>query len=210
MSCRSVPSDRPPPSPVPDATRRGWHKTSTSFLKSALTGHDSLSLGGDSTVSGGRGTSDCSSGGTLTRISDPESDSHIEGILSTEASMVVLDTLELIVQVCSNLSRLKAAVVSMMQQIAGRLLHGPLHGAPGERPARPPARAGHPPVDLVPLPPLRRPEVVRLQISRAPLRRGLRALRRLVPPAPQALLLLHLGRALAGIGLPLPPHEAKL
>ena len=101
LNCFSVPSDRPPPSPVPDANRRGWHKTSTSFLKSALTGHDSLSLGGDSTISssGGRGTSDSGGGGTLTRISDPETDSHLEGILSTEASMVVLDTLELIVQV---------------------------------------------------------------------------------------------------------------
>ena len=98
-------SERPtPPSPVPDANRRGWHKTSTSFLKSAKTGlSDSLSLGGESTVSGGRGQGDAGAGagaggGTLTRPSDPESDSHIEGILSNEASMVVLDTLELIVQ----------------------------------------------------------------------------------------------------------------
>ena len=101
-SCLFDPLDRPPSSPVPDANRRGWHKTSTSFLKSALTGHDSLSLGGDSTVSGvsrGGTIDSVGGGGTLTRISDPETDSHIEGILSTEASMVVLDTLELIVQV---------------------------------------------------------------------------------------------------------------
>ena len=108
-------SDRPPPSPVPDGNRRGWHKTSTSFLKSALTGHDSLSLGGDSTISGGRGASDSGSGGTLTRISDPETDSHVEGILSTEASMIVLDTLELIVQVVSSTDHSTALLASVLR-----------------------------------------------------------------------------------------------
>jgi hypothetical protein len=40
-----------------------------------------------------------SGGSTMPRIIDPETDAHIEGVLATESSMLVLDTLELIVQV---------------------------------------------------------------------------------------------------------------
>lgn len=56
---------------------------------------DSLSLSGFDV--GGIGAS---TGGTAGRyISETEMDAHLEGNLATEASMLVLDTLELIVQV---------------------------------------------------------------------------------------------------------------
>ena len=56
---------------------------------------DSLSLSGFDV--GGVGAS---TGGTAGRyISETEMDAHLEGNLATEASMLVLDTLELIVQV---------------------------------------------------------------------------------------------------------------
>ena len=77
--------DRLPPSPNPDHNRR-WHKAS--FLRNAMQSGDSLSLSGfDVTGISGR------------YVSDTEMDAHLEGNLANEASMLVLDTLELIVQV---------------------------------------------------------------------------------------------------------------
>ena len=94
----------PPASPNPDVGSRRWHKTS--FLKSALPlNADSLSLSEISALTSNSpgNTLSSTSGDRHTfanqRIIDPETDAHIEGILATEASMIVLDTLEVIVQV---------------------------------------------------------------------------------------------------------------
>ena len=101
--------DRPPPSPNPDGNRR-WHKAS--FLRNANAGGanmDAISL----CSTGGAGDS----GITINRLSEDEMElnAHLEGNLATEASMIVLDTLELIVQVVSHTDHSQGLLTSVLR-----------------------------------------------------------------------------------------------
>ena len=86
-------SDRmaPPSSPNPSENLRRWQKTPSSNLLQS----SSSFLRPNQSVDSGLASQD----NQRMIIIDPETDAHIEGLLATEASLVVLDALELIVQV---------------------------------------------------------------------------------------------------------------
>ncbi len=110
-----------PPSPNPSdyssssaslgaAGGRRWQKTS--FLRSALGPAPSSSASSSAAAVAADAASAASDslghyysqgglGGPPQRIVDPETEAHFDGLLSAETSMVVLDTLETIVQVVS-------------------------------------------------------------------------------------------------------------
>eukprot|EP00095_Tigriopus_kingsejongensis_P000113 snap_masked-scaffold265_size231475-processed-gene-1.10 protein:Tk00113 transcript:snap_masked-scaffold265_size231475-processed-gene-1.10-mRNA-1 annotation:"dedicator of cytokinesis protein 7-like isoform x2" len=94
-----------PPSPNPDLPPqygggRRWQKTS--ILKTALHASDSTSM-----IGGGEGG--------MPKILDPETDAHVEGVLATEASMLVLDTLEIIVQIVSQTDHASGLLASVLR-----------------------------------------------------------------------------------------------
>ena len=100
-------SRKAPPSPIPDNNRK-WHKTS--FLRNAMTSGDSLSLlGAESTTAGS------TPGSMKPQQPDYEMATHMEGNLATEASMLVLDTLDLIVQVVSHTDHSQGLLASVLR-----------------------------------------------------------------------------------------------
>jgi hypothetical protein len=123
-----------PPSPNPSdgcttvGQNRKWHKTSLGGMirnaSSISEKADSISLSGVSTDLAMRNLGDGSTGGAMipSGISEysPEMNAHLEGCLATEASMVVLDTLELIVQVVSHTDHSQGLLTSVLKV----LLHG--------------------------------------------------------------------------------------
>lgn len=98
-----------PPSPVPDNNRK-WHKTS-SFLRNAMTSGDSLSLLGVEAAT----NSTVGSVASGSKHADYEMATHMEGNLATEASMLVLDTLDLIVQVVSHADHSQGLLASVLR-----------------------------------------------------------------------------------------------
>lgn len=96
-----------PPSPVPDNNRK-WHKTS-SFLRNAMTSGDSLSL------LGVEAATNSTVGSAVSKHADHEMTIHMEGNLATEASMLVLDTLDLIVQVVSHADHSQGLLASVLR-----------------------------------------------------------------------------------------------
>lgn len=106
--------ERAPPSPNPDNNRK-WHKTS--FLRNAMTAGDSLSLLGveGSTAATSTVSSIASPRGANITHPDFEMATHMEGNLATEASMLVLDTLDLIVQVVSHTDHSQGLLASVLR-----------------------------------------------------------------------------------------------
>ena len=107
-------SRKAPPSPIPDNTRK-WRNPS--FLRNAMTSGDSLSLLGaeglnQSTI-GSTGSS--ASHGLKAQQPDYEMATLMEANLATEASMLVLDTLDLIVQVVSHTDHSQGLLASVLR-----------------------------------------------------------------------------------------------
>ena len=106
-------SRKAPPSPIPDNNRK-WHKTS--FLRNAMTSGDSLSLLGAESSSGLCSQSTVGSTASMKpQQPDYEMATHMEGNLATEASMLVLDTLDLIVQVVSHTDHSQGLLASVLR-----------------------------------------------------------------------------------------------
>ena len=98
--------DRLPPSPNPDGNRR-WHKAS--FLRNVASTSDTMSL---CSASGATGDAIIHRPGVDDMM---EVNAHLEGNLATEASMIVLDTLELIVQVVSHTDHSQGLLTSVLR-----------------------------------------------------------------------------------------------
>lgn len=99
MSRSSRKGDRAPPSPNPDGSSRRWNRTSYSNSNMPRPAPDTLDPVRQTTSW------------------DPETESHIEGNLATEASMIVLDTLEVVGQVVAQTDQSQTLLASVLRVI---------------------------------------------------------------------------------------------